>query len=82
MIVSRMMMLVLIVLTAVASLASSQDWIPGYLDKNGILHTFKNKQQQVQPPSESQSKTEKILLRIRFHQNKTSDRPEVLTSGQ
>ena len=74
------MMLVLIVLSAVASLASSHDWIPGYLDRNGILHTFKNKHQE-QPPSESQGKTEKILLRIRFHQNKTSDHPEV-TSGQ
>ena len=71
-----MMMFILIVLSAVSSQASSHDWIPGYLDKNGILHTFRNKDRS-QQTSGTETNTEKILLRIRFRQNKTLNRPEV-----
>ena len=71
-----MMTFMLILISTLATQASSHDWIPGYLDKNGILHTFHKKYQDL-PTSESETSTEKILLRIRFHKNKTSRTPEV-----
>ena len=75
-----MMFFILMVLSAVATQASSHDWIPGYLDENGILHTFHNKHHE-QHTSETETNTEKILLRIRFRQNKPLDQSEV-TSRQ
>ena len=69
------MRLILILLSTLASRVSCNDWIPGYLDENGILHTFHNKHNQ-QHTSESQTKSEKILLRIKFHK-KTPNNSQV-----
>ena len=64
-------------LLALAWLAPvDSDWIPGYMDREGVLRTFplSNNHQEVKGVQEDSRK--KILLRIKLHN--TQQNPEVI----
>ena len=64
-------------LLVLASLAPvDSDWIPGYMDREGVLRTFplSNNLQEGQEVKEDSRK--KILLRIKLHN--TQQNPEVI----